>query len=124
MRWWVTVLAGLPASLLAGSCNDLTSCGSCMEDPACSWCSDPPPFDGARCSGSWAQGECSQVVDLESRLTVQEDTPLNLNSTSRQFVQIQPQAADIFLRPGRPVNISFTVGHAENFPVDLYFLMD
>ena len=27
-------------------------------------------------------------------------------------------------RPGRPVNISFKVGHAENFPVDLYFLMD
>ena len=27
-------------------------------------------------------------------------------------------------RPGKPVNISFKVGLAENFPVDLYFLMD
>ena len=30
----------------------------------------------------------------------------------------------ILVRPGDAVNISITVGHAENFPVDLYFLMD
>ena len=29
-----------------------------------------------------------------------------------------------YSRPGRPMNISFVVGHAKNFPVDLYFLMD
>lgn len=51
-----------------------------------------------------------------------EDNPLVSNKSDS--VQIQPQRVNLTLRRGQEYNLTFQYSPAEDYPVDLYYLMD
>ncbi|CAH3842726.1 unnamed protein product [Pieris brassicae] len=46
------------------------------------------------------------------------------SSEAGHVIQIKPQSVKIKLRPGQQENFEFSFKNADNYPVDLYFLMD
>jgi len=64
------------------------------------------------------------LVDNQNTIQVETDESLSSESDQDDYVQIQPQAASIQLRPGTTGRIQFKVAKAKDYPVDLYFLMD
>jgi len=45
-------------------------------------------------------------------------------SEYRSAVQIRPQRVSLKLRPGQPFDVNMQYAQAEDYPVDLYYLMD
>lgn len=51
-------------------------------------------------------------------------TANNNFSSSGDVVQIKPQAYQVKLRSGQPLNFTFSFQGAKDYPVDLYMLLD
>ena len=121
------LLATVPGGL--ADCRGRSSCRHCMAGQGCVWCAAPRPGILARCNeaSSPAAVACSaDTVDTESLALVLEAAPLQSDYTpgSSDPVQISPQKINVTLRPGKPLTLDFSVAHAKDYPVDIYFLMD
>lgn len=51
-----------------------------------------------------------------------QDKPLR--SKSGNVIQIKPQKVNLTLRTGETINVKFQYSQAENYPVDLYYIID
>ncbi|XP_053327070.1 integrin beta-5 isoform X2 [Spea bombifrons] len=63
----------------------------------------------------------------KSAVTVTEDLPLSSKgsgATHSDFIQLTPQRLSLSLRPGAPASFTVQVRQVEDYPVDLYYLMD
>ena len=106
--------------LLSGSaycqCPSLSTCSQCLSLPSCVWCST---IASAGClSRANAHTSCSNAtVDPQSTTTI---NPLLLNENN----QVSVRSVDMKLRVGQPQSFTVSVKAAENFPLDLYMLMD
>ncbi|XP_041366244.1 integrin beta-PS-like [Gigantopelta aegis] len=108
------------------------SCGQCIATAAgCGWCL-AESFDKenrARCDlfeNLAKSGGCdpdSIVFPGDSTVNVRNDKVQD-GDRPEDAVQIQPQQVRIKIRPNKPVTIPITFRQAENYPVDLYYLMD
>ncbi|XP_046678492.1 LOW QUALITY PROTEIN: integrin beta-PS-like [Homalodisca vitripennis] len=135
-------------------CTVKQTCHDCIQTPTCAWCAQPTGFeDHNRCyqpSGN-PRVECnaSYIVDpsnefrtivqrklskgkysaseyyANSTYTATSPSPSSSSSSSHhEAVQISPQRVSLKLRINEPFRITVDYAQAEDYPVDLYYLMD
>ena len=101
------------------NCSDFVSCSECILIPSCLWCSTPGL---ARCvvEEDVLNYFCNDqdLVWPVSKITSTVKKELNQNN------QISLDAISLKLRFGEPLSFNVSVKAAENFPLDLYLLMD
>ncbi|XP_041662159.1 integrin beta-5 [Cheilinus undulatus] len=113
-----------------------TSCEECLLiHPSCAWCAQED-FGKGRTLTS----RCDFLQNLEKRgcgpqfieyprssVSILQSMPLSLKgsgSTQHNVVQIMPQKISVSLRPGEQTWFGLQVRQVEDYPVDLYYLMD
>ncbi|CAK6961224.1 integrin beta-3a [Scomber scombrus] len=113
----------------------VTTCQQCLAvHPSCAWCSQEEFGKGgsgaSRCDlkENLLNGGCSNAA-LEfpsSSMTVENDAPLSdkASGTTNSVTQIKPQKLRMVLRPGDSKRFTVSVKQVEDYPVDLYYLMD
>lgn len=109
-----------------------TSCGACIRKSAiCSWCaSDSFPRAHPRCDvkSNLKRNNCSDA-DIEDPKSTQSIT-MNADYTSGSQVnkidpvQIRPQKLAFKVRPNDKRNFVLSFQQQQNYPVDLYLLLD
>uniref|UniRef100_A0A673AWR8 Integrin beta n=1 Tax=Sphaeramia orbicularis TaxID=375764 RepID=A0A673AWR8_9TELE len=118
------------------------SCGECIQvAESCGWCSDEVSFLS---SGESKSARCDDLQSLKDRqcpedkienprgaIVIDKDTPVtNRKKDSKEklkpeeITQIQPQKLTLTLRSGEPQTFSLKFKRAEDYPIDLYYLMD
>uniref|UniRef100_A0A8B9L9P9 Integrin beta n=1 Tax=Astyanax mexicanus TaxID=7994 RepID=A0A8B9L9P9_ASTMX len=129
-----------PSSDAATEGNECTkaaalSCGDCIQvGQQCGWCSSPE-YKSSRCDEIQAlQDKGCPSISLENprgNVTINEDRPVTNRRKdiaeklkSDQITQIQPQKLTLNLRAGEPQKFSLKFKRAEDYPIDLYYLMD
>ncbi|XP_061082478.1 integrin beta-2 [Conger conger] len=113
----------------------INSCGDCIKSgPFCRWCKQlnftkQGESSTIRCDTREAlrlRG-CQEgdIVSPENSKTLVKNLPLTASSTSdREPVQLRPQEIKLELRPGLPYTFELKFKRAQDYPVDLYYLMD
>ncbi|XP_077946699.1 integrin beta-5 [Gasterosteus aculeatus] len=113
-----------------------TSCEECLLiHPRCAWCAQEDFGRGrslpSRCdfSQNLERRGCDVrlIESPTSSVSVLQDRPLSSKgSGSSQYdvVQIRPQKISVSLRPGDQTRFGVQVRQVEDYPVDLYYLMD
>ncbi|GLD49064.1 integrin beta-3-like protein [Lates japonicus] len=113
----------------------VTTCQQCLAvHPSCAWCSQEvfgkKGSSVSRCDlkKNLLDGGCG-ATSLEfpsSTLTIQKDAPLSdkASGTAEIVTQIKPQKIHMVLRPGDTKRFTVSVKQVEDYPVDLYYLMD
>lgn len=113
-----------------------TSCEECLLiHPSCAWCAQE---DFGR--GRTLTSRCDFIQNLQkrgcevrfieypiSRTSILKNMPLSSKgsgSTQYDVVQIMPQKISLSLRPGAQTWFGLQVRQVEDYPVDLYYLMD
>uniref|UniRef100_A0AAX7SFC1 Integrin beta n=1 Tax=Astatotilapia calliptera TaxID=8154 RepID=A0AAX7SFC1_ASTCA len=113
-----------------------TSCEECLLiHPSCAWCAQEDFGRGrsltSRCdfSQNLLKRGCDEhfIEYPTSSINVLQNIPLSSKgsgSTQYDVVQIMPQKISLSLRPGDQTWFSLQVRQVEDYPVDLYYLMD
>lgn len=71
-------------------------------------------------SESWCPAGDIQNPKSNRKLVESKD----FNDTVGHVVQLKPQKYHLDVRVGQPIPFNFTYKMADNFPVDIYFLLD
>ncbi|XP_047188199.1 integrin beta-1 isoform X1 [Scophthalmus maximus] len=117
------------------------SCGECIQvAETCGWCSDQNfltvgESKSARCDDleSLKKRSCAvaQIENPRGSIVVDKDTPVTNRKKDgteklnpEQITQIQPQKLTLTLRSGEPQTFELKFKRAEDYPIDLYYLMD
>uniref|UniRef100_A0A8C6GFW0 Integrin beta n=1 Tax=Mus spicilegus TaxID=10103 RepID=A0A8C6GFW0_MUSSI len=111
------------------------SCSDCLlTGPHCAWCSQENfthlSGAGERCdtpANLLAKGcQLPFIENPVSRVEVLQNKPLSVGrqKNSSDIVQIAPQSLVLKLRPGGEQTLQVQVRQTEDYPVDLYYLMD
>ena len=125
------VEAPLNGSSNSSRCTLLGStCGRCIA-AGCHWCQQLD-FGGIRdrCRDtplSLVHSGCpaDQIHQSNATIVLLNNTlPRSANTSRDAAVQLAPQNVTVRLAPNRPFTFPVTFRQAENYPVDLYFLMD
>ncbi|KAL3280133.1 hypothetical protein HHI36_017637 [Cryptolaemus montrouzieri] len=112
-------------------CESLVECGSCLQHLGCFWCLRPKLRNTLNTtvlnhciSENNNDIVCSSndLINPKSISEVIEDRPLQ--SKSGSIVQMKPQRIRLTLRIGESYNLRFQYSQAENYPVDLYYIID
>ncbi|XP_029015387.1 integrin beta-3-like [Betta splendens] len=113
----------------------VTTCKQCLSvHPSCAWC-----FQEEFGKGGSSLSRCDLLQNLlsegcrkdsvefpTSSLTINKNVPLSDKGSgaSGDVTQIKPQKIQMTLRPGDSQRFTVTVKQVEDYPVDLYYLMD
>ena len=99
------------------NCINFVSCSECISTTSCVWCSTT---GSAHCLSQDNVTGCNEqdLFQPVSNITDQYDVPLNEKN------QVSLQAISLELRVGEPLTFTVSVKAAEDFPLDLYMLMD
>nr|XP_045003486.1 integrin beta-6 isoform X1 [Jaculus jaculus] len=121
----------------AGGCagDGAETCGDCLlAGPHCAWCSQEnfthPSGVGERCdtpANLLAKGcQLTFIENPVSQVEILRNKPLSIGrqKNSSDIVQIAPQSLILKLRPGSEHTLQVRVRQTEDYPVDLYYLMD
>ncbi|XP_022079781.1 integrin beta-1-B-like [Acanthaster planci] len=127
----VLALSLAPCLAQSNICSDARTCGECIVlDPSCGWCTQGDYKDAEgksrpRCDliTNFEQNGCMEISNPTSSFNKTQDEPLS-NAGGVAAVQVKPQAVHLKLRPGLPVDLTMQVRQAEDYPVDLYYVMD
>eukprot|EP00118_Oscarella_pearsei_P028848 m.3091 g.3091 ORF g.3091 m.3091 type:complete len:808 (+) comp9048_c0_seq1:244-2667(+) len=105
--------------------TEVTDCASCLavEGRQCAWCESLGITYHCNSRENYTNGWCANVTDPSSEASITQDEQLG-SRASGQIYQVGPQAFDVSLRRGEPVNLTVTVHRTKNYPIDLYYLMD
>uniref|UniRef100_A0A8C0XEG0 Integrin beta n=1 Tax=Castor canadensis TaxID=51338 RepID=A0A8C0XEG0_CASCN len=112
-----------------------TSCEECLLiHPKCAWCSKEyfgsPRSVTSRCDlrENLVQNGCgSEIESPASNTHVLRSLPLSSKGSSTagsSVIQMTPQEITMSLRPGDQTTFQLQVRQVEDYPVDLYYLMD
>uniref|UniRef100_A0A8C0HB81 Integrin beta n=1 Tax=Chelonoidis abingdonii TaxID=106734 RepID=A0A8C0HB81_CHEAB len=112
-----------------------TSCGECLLiHPKCAWCSKEEfgstKFITSRCDfveNLIMNGCAGELETPKSSINIVENLPLSSKGSSltlSDVTQIMPQKISLNLRPGDKTSFRVQVRQVEDYPVDLYYLMD
>ncbi|CAL4073744.1 unnamed protein product, partial [Meganyctiphanes norvegica] len=119
-------------------CGTKTSCGDCIQVPDCKWCSklktNASTTSKVQCFASSKNlsdicfSETSEYVENpEQTEDIIQDQPLTETENiddSRRPIQLKPQEVNLKLRKGMVYSLEVEYVQAEQYPVDLYYLMD
>ncbi|XP_008196758.2 integrin beta-nu isoform X1 [Tribolium castaneum] len=109
------------------ACEDQTDCSSCIrEHPCCVFCYDED-FPAPRCFKKGKTTTCNQQFLVNNTETKIASNTIEFRSVSDDVdsaIQLVPTEFNVTLRVGKPVNLTFRYKPAENYPLDLYYLMD
>uniref|UniRef100_A0A8D0GEG9 Integrin beta n=1 Tax=Sphenodon punctatus TaxID=8508 RepID=A0A8D0GEG9_SPHPU len=117
------------------------SCGECIQaGPNCGWCTNPNFLQegeptSARCDDLAAlktKGFPSdEIEDPRGSQDIRKNKEVTNRSkgtaeklTPEEITQVQPQQLILKLRSGEPQTFSLKFKRAEDYPIDLYYLMD
>ncbi|XP_019665248.1 integrin beta-6 isoform X1 [Ailuropoda melanoleuca] len=111
------------------------TCEDCLLiGPQCAWCSQEnfthPSGVGERCdTPATLLAKGCQLTFIEnpvSQVEIHTNKPLSVGrqKNSSDIVQIAPQKLTLKLRPGSEQTLQVQVRQTEDYPVDLYYLMD
>ncbi|XP_074949108.1 integrin beta-5 [Phalacrocorax aristotelis] len=112
-----------------------TSCEECLLiHPKCAWCSKEE-FSStksitSRCDflqNLIANGCAGAIENPSSSINVVKNVPLSSKGSGQMHLdvtQIMPQKVALNLRPGDQTSFRVQVRQVEDYPVDLYYLMD
>ncbi|CAL9699675.1 unnamed protein product [Knipowitschia caucasica] len=112
-----------------------STCKQCLAvHPSCAWCVQEDFGHGivssSRCDlkrNLEASGcAASSIESPHSKLQVMEDRPLSSKAAgaTQDVTQIRPQRLHVTLRPDDAKRFVVKVRQVEDYPVDLYYLMD
>ncbi|XP_063964595.1 integrin beta-1-like [Lytechinus pictus] len=109
-------------------CNMASSCMECISvGPACAWCTDRE-FSSSSCdlASTLESLNCTDVQNPENNFNVTKNESLSNTGEVAvgQAVQVQPQEIHMKIRKGDTERVRMHVKQAEDYPVDLYFLLD
>ncbi|KAJ8247068.1 hypothetical protein GJAV_G00258400 [Gymnothorax javanicus] len=114
--------------------TNVNSCDDCVRaGPFCMWCSQlnftkTGELNTVRCDTKallMDKGcDPSNIISPNSSHTLERDEPLSKGSHKKEPIQLRPQEVLVKLRPGKPHTLPFRFKRAEDYPVDLYYLMD
>ncbi|XP_023696185.1 integrin beta-1 isoform X1 [Paramormyrops kingsleyae] len=117
------------------------SCGECIQvGEKCGWCTDPDFLK----QGEPTSTRCDELESLKKKgckatlienprgsQTVDKNVPVTDRSkdsikklSPEDITQIQPQKLTLNLRSGEPQSFNLKFKRAEDYPIDLYYLMD
>ncbi|XP_075037304.1 integrin beta-5 [Mixophyes fleayi] len=114
----------------------ITSCQDCLLlHPQCAWCSQEKgggsPTLTSRCDlrDNLIGKGCSPefIEGPKSKVNVTRNLPLSIKgsgSFQSDIIQVAPQRVSLSLRPGAAASFKMQVRQVEDYPVDLYYLMD
>ncbi|KAB0373756.1 hypothetical protein FD755_014012, partial [Muntiacus reevesi] len=129
----------LPLSLLESlnicTSGSATSCEECLLiHPKCAWCSKEdfgsPRSVTSRCDlkANLIRNGCGGEFESPTSSTqVLRSLPLSSKGSSpagSDVIQLTPQEVTVTLRPGDKTTFQLQVRQVEDYPVDLYYLMD
>ncbi|XP_014878164.1 integrin beta-1 isoform X2 [Poecilia latipinna] len=122
-------------------------CGECIQAGAkCGWCTDPDFLK----QGETVSSRCDELQSLIKRgcnetlienplgkRTILKNNPVTDRSKAKakaetenqklkpeEITQVQPQKVSLTLRSGEPQSFELKFKRAEDYPIDLYYLMD
>ncbi|XP_059733729.1 integrin beta-3 isoform X2 [Bos taurus] len=110
----------------------VSSCQQCLAvSPTCAWCSDealPPGSPRCNLKENLLKDNCHpESIEFPiSEARILEARPLSDKGTgdSSQITQVSPQRIALRLRPDDSKIFSVQVRQVEDYPVDIYYLMD
>ncbi|KAJ8414328.1 hypothetical protein AAFF_G00051980 [Aldrovandia affinis] len=137
-KLWICFLVLFSVSAVWGTnictTRGVSTCKQCLAvHPSCAWCFQEDFGKGvaglSRCDlkqNLLEAGCAAEALEFpSSRLDVRENRPLsNKASSTSEVTQIQPQKLHITLRPDDSKRFTVKVRQVEDYPVDLYYLMD
>ena len=100
------------------NCTTLISCSQCISTAFCVWCFSP---GSAQCLSQDNTNSCRKEDDLLQPAMIiidKQEIPLTEDN------QVSLKSIDFKLRVNEAVSFSVSLKAAENFPLDLYMLMD
>ncbi|XP_056277326.1 integrin beta-1-like [Pseudoliparis swirei] len=115
------------------------SCGECIQvAEMCGWCTDENILTegqskSARCDDleSLKKRSCATIENPRGSINIDENKPVTNRNRDvaeklkpEQITQIQPQKLTLTLRSGEPQTFELKFKRAEDYPIDLYYLMD
>ncbi|PIK50527.1 beta-C integrin subunit, partial [Apostichopus japonicus] len=129
------LISSTSAQSALGSCSVAKTCGECLvRSPECAWCksenfAEVENFPRCDLKSNLLDRLCLEedIVNPENEATTTGDSPLTEPDSGTpvdELVQVFPQAISLKLRPGKTETITMDILQAEDFPVDLYYLMD
>lgn len=107
---------------------EIKSCRDCISASSrCVWCADPGlTSSSSRCNTKdhWKRTNCANVFgEKESHtLIIREDR--EFTNKMDKTVQLKPQKVDVSLRAESAEEVNIVYRQAEDYPMDLYYLMD
>uniref|UniRef100_A0A665UU57 Integrin beta n=1 Tax=Echeneis naucrates TaxID=173247 RepID=A0A665UU57_ECHNA len=133
----VLIVTGIKEVCASNVCTSrgASTCKQCLAvHPSCAWCFQEDFGQGvtssSRCdlkSNLVAAGCAPSALEYPtSKLQVIEDRPLSNKAAgaTQDVTQIKPQKLHISLRPDDAKRFTVKVRQVEDYPVDLYYLMD
>ncbi|KAK2164572.1 hypothetical protein NP493_1406g01044 [Ridgeia piscesae] len=112
-------------------CVEQATCGACVAAGSrCGWCTqdkyDKRHADRCDLIENLLPNGCDHSHIIYPNSTMSYDSNLNPQNAQdgQEAVQISPQEVTINLRPNTPYKMQVHYKQAENYPVDLYFVMD
>jgi len=119
-------------------CVSKQTCSECLQTPTCAWCmkEEYTSVDGSplpRCnsesyymSNSAHRVRCpaDMVVNPMNIARIEKNVELRKASEYTEAVQVKPQHVYLKLRINEAHDLDFYYEQAEDYPVDLYYLMD
>ncbi|XP_071667064.1 integrin beta-6 isoform X2 [Patagioenas fasciata] len=120
-----------------GTCSQerAVTCEDCLlSGPQCAWCfqenyTDSTGFHG-RCDtprNLLSKGCQLSLIEFPiSEVKIHRNKPLTVatQNNNSDVTQISPQKLSLWLRPGHEETIQIKVRQTEDYPIDLYYLMD
>ncbi|XP_030607353.1 integrin beta-1-like [Archocentrus centrarchus] len=115
------------------------SCGECIQvSQMCGWCTDENFLNvgeskSARCDDveSLKKKKCKEIENPRGSIAITKNEgvtirnkDVNVKLKPEDIIQIQPQKLSLTLRSGEPQTFDLKFKRAEDYPIDLYYLMD
>nr|XP_020653684.1 integrin beta-3 [Pogona vitticeps] len=108
----------------------VNSCQQCLTvNPQCAWCSKEdlqPGFSRCDLRDNLVKNGCpvKQIEYPVSSTHFLEARPLSDKGSGDEITQMTPQKIELHLRPDDSQTFSVQVRQVEDYPVDIYYLMD
>ncbi|XP_023220339.1 integrin beta-PS-like [Centruroides sculpturatus] len=122
---WTLVSISIISAASDNICKGRETCSQCIRaHPRCAWCLEPKE-KGEHCDLFEAMKTCEHYFHVTNNRTTTKNRALNSDAELEEnVVQVKPQEVLLELKPNDPYELWIQYKQAENYPVDLYYLMD
>jgi integrin beta 1 len=108
----------------ANNCISKETCSECIQELGCIWCITPNSENHCIHKDAAAANWCQKTLVVNPKSSFEILQNKELTSAAGKAVQIKPQRVTVTLRKGEEFTLPFQYAQAEDYPVDLYYIMD